>query len=432
MVPAIMTHSTIILGILLYFLHYFSFITFAKINSKLIKKGKAITMYDKLYSTMKQSIDNGMSSGVNLLVQKDGKEVIYCEYGYRDLDNKIPMARDTIFRIYSASKPVTSAAAMLLVSRGQLDLAADISTYLPEFKNPYVNMNDERVPATRGIKVKDLLNMTSGLPYPDASTPGGRQCAAVFDTINDRLYTDHPVSTQEFVRMMAENDLCFHPGSKFMYGVSADILGGIIERVADMSLPEFMQKELFEPLEMQDTAFYVPQEKAHRVAKVYGRPFGQIQEVKTNNLGIKYTLDVPPAFASGGAGLCSTIDDYSHFANMLLNNGEYAGRQILPSKIVTNMTKGGMTDIQTATFQNDWVDMCGYTYGNLLRVCLNESQTIVLTSKGEYGWNGWLGTYFSNEPAHNLTVLMGIQSFEGDPESLARKLKNIIMSELTK
>ena len=270
------------------------------------------------------------------------------------------------------------------------------------------------------------MNMTSGLPYPDASTPGGRQCAAVFDTINDRLYTDHPVSTQEFVRMMAENDLCFHPGSKFMYGVSADILGGIIERVADMSLPEFMQKELFEPLEMHDTDFYVPQEKAHRVAKVYGRPFGQIQEVKTNNLGIKYTLDVPPAFASGGAGLCSTIDDYSHFANMLLNNGEYAGRQILPSKIVTNMTKGGMTDIQTATFQTDWVDMCGYTYGNLLRVCLNESQTIVLTSKGEYGWNGWLGTYFSNEPAHNLTILMGIQSFEGDPESLARKLKILL------
>lgn len=378
---------------------------------------------------MKKNVDGGSASGVNFLALKEGKEIAYCEYGYRDIENKKDMTRDTIFRMYSSSKPVTAAAAMLLISRGIIDIGEEISVYLPEFENASVAWEGKKIPAKRGITVKDLLNMTSGLPYPDENTAGGRQCEAVFSKIDERLYGGDPVTTEEFSKLMAKNDLCFHPGEHFMYGVSADIFGALIERVTGIRLGEFMQNELFIPLGMKDTGFYVPAQKADRTAKVYDCIDGQLKEVKTNHLGIKYTLDTPPAFESGGAGLCSTLDDYAKFAEMLLNYGSYGGKQILPKRAVEYMIKGGLSKTQKAELQSGWDDLYGYTYGNLVRVCEDESKAIVLSSKGEYGWNGWLGTYFSNEPAHGITILMGVQRIGGNPGVLARKLKNIVMCE---
>ena len=385
---------------------------------------------DQIYHVLKKAVDGGVASGVNFLALKNGKEIAYCEYGYRDIEKKKPMTRDTIFRMYSSSKPVTAAAAMLLVSRGIIDIGEDISSYLPEFKNVYVNQNGKRIPAERGITVKDLLNMTSGLPYPGENTAGERQCDAVFSKLDRRLYGDDPMTTKEFSELMAVNDLCFQPGEHFMYGVSADILGALIERVTGTRLSEFMQKEFFAPLGMDDTGFYVPAEKADRIAKVYDFIGGQLTEVKTNHLGIKYTLDELPAFESGGAGICSTLGDYAKFAEMLLNYGSYEGKQIIPGRAVRYMIKGGLTELQKVDLQSGWDDLYGYTYGNLVRVCEDESKTIVLSTEGEYGWNGWLGTYFSNEPAHGITILMGVQRIGGDTGVLARKLKNIVMCEV--
>ena len=339
-------------------------------------------MYDKIYNAIKKAVDSGVASGVNFLALKNGREIISCQYGYRDIENQKPMTRNTILRMYSTSKPVTAAAAMLLVSRGIVDIGEDISAYLPEFKNMHVNKNGRRVPVQRPITVKNLLNMTSGLPYPDENTAGGRQCSTVFWNLDNRLYTDKPMTTKEFSELIAENDLCFDPGERFMYGVSADILGALIERTTDMKLGEF-------------------------------------------------TLDIPPAFESGGAGICSTLDDYSKFAEMLLGNGNFRGRQIIPEKAVKYMISGGLTDIQKADLQAGWGDLYGYTYGNMLRVCEDESKAVVLSAKGEYGWNGWLGTYFSNEPAYGITVLMGVQRIGGDTGVLVRKLKNIVMCEAT-
>ena len=234
-------------------------------------------MYDKIYNAIKKAVDSGVASGVNFLALKNGREIISCQYGYRDIENQKPM------------------------------------------------------------------------------------------------------TTKEFSELIAENDLCFDPGEHFMYGVSADILGALIERTTDMKLGEFMQKELFEPLEMNDTGFYVPAEKADRTAKVYDFIDGHLSKVKTNHLGIKYTLDIPPAFESGGAGICSTLDDYSKFAEMLLENGNFRGRQIIPEKAVKYMISGGLTDIQKADLQAGWGDLYGYTYGNMLRVCEDESKAVVLS-----------------------------------------------------
>lgn len=239
------------------------------------------------------------------------------------------------------------------------------------------------------------------------------------------------MTTEEFPRLVGELDLCFEPGSKFMYGISADIVGALVERISGMKFSEFLKKEFFEPLEMNDTDFYVPAEKSHRLAKVYDYSENGLYEMKTDHLGLRYMRDVPPAFESGGAGLCSTLDDYSHFGTMLLNNGTYKGKEILSPSAVRFLTHGGLKPELMYQLNEGWDWMSGYTYGNFMRVCKNENMTSVFSCKGEYGWDGWLGTFFSNEPIHGIALLMGVQQAGvGQTGRLVRKLKNIVMSEL--
>lgn len=388
-------------------------------------------MEQKIREAMKRSIESGSCAGANVLVIKDGKEQIYCEYGYRDLENQIAMSRDTIFRLYSQTKPVTAAAVMLLASEGRIDLASAVEDYLPEFKNGHVNQNGIRQNVQRKITVRDLLNMTSGISYPDAATEGGRQSEAVFKELDDRLYTDHPMSTREFAEKMGKIDLCFEPGQEFKYGASADIIGALVEVVSGESFGTFLQKNFFDPLEMKETGFYVPEKNQKRLAKVYEETKQGLAEVQTNHLGLRYNRDVAPAFESGGAGLCSTLDDYSKFGQMLINDGMYQGRRIMMPQAVRFMTHGGLTPSQMVQLHNGWDWMSGYTYGNLMRVCYNESETSVFASKGEYGWDGWLGTFFSNEPQHGITMIFGTQQVGiGRTGSLVHQIKNIVMSEL--
>ncbi|MBR3683254.1 MAG: beta-lactamase family protein [Lachnospiraceae bacterium] len=389
-------------------------------------------MSDIIYQVMKESIDSGSTSGVNLLVIKNGVEQCYCEYGYRDLENRIPMSRDTIFRMYSQTKPITAAAAMLLTARGKIDLTANVSEYLPEYANPYVNVNGSRVPSKKEVQVRDLLHMTSGYSYPDNTTFAGRQAESVFEEIDKRLYTENAVTTSEFASMMAKTDLNFHPGEHFQYGTSADIMGALIEKVTDMRFGEFLKKEFLEPLEMVDTDFYVPKEKQFRLAKTYDYCETGLCECRTNHLGLRYMRDIPPAFESGGAGLCSTLDDYSHFTTMLMNMGEYKGRRIMPEAAVKHMIHGGLTPAQMQDLHLGWDCLTGYSYGNFMRVCVDESETVLFSAKGEYGWDGWLGTFFSNDPKNGLTTLIGLQQAgHGRAGTLMKKLKNVVMSEFT-
>lgn len=389
-------------------------------------------MTHKLNELMQNAVASGDTAGVNLLVLKNGQELFYGDAGYRDLANQKPITRDTIFRLYSQTKPVTAAAVMILVSQGKIDLGSEVCDYLPEYKDLFVSRDGKRTKATRKLLVRDLMNMTSGFAYPNDTTDGGRQSEKIFAQIGERLYSDHPVTTAEFSQMMAKADLCFEPGEQFMYGTSADILGALVEKVSGISFGEFLQKNLFEPLEMHDTGFYVPKEKADRLSLVYDYSESGLKEVKTNHLGLRYMREVSPAFESGGAGLCSTLDDYSHFGTMLLCGGEYKGIRILPECAVKFMTAGGITAAQKPQLEEGWTWLRGYTYGNLMRVCEDESRVTLFSSKGEYGWDGWLGTFFSNEPKHGITLLMGVQQVGiGRTGTLVRKMKNVVMSEFT-
>ena len=389
-------------------------------------------MTEILKAIADKAVQNGETAGINVLVLKNGEELAYCESGWRDLENHIPMTRDTIFRLYSQTKPITAAAVILLASRGEIDLAAWLSDYLPEFADPYVNVNGKREPAKRQITVTDLLNMTSGLAYPYEQTEAGKQSGTVFWNIDQRLFTDDPVTTREFAEMMAATDLSFHPGEQFLYGTSADVAGALIERVTGMKFSEFLRREFFEPLGMKDTGFFVPPEKQSRLARAYDYDSsGALYENRTNHLGLRYLRDIPPAFESGGAGLCSTLDDYARFATMLMNGGEYGGKRILSPAAVKYLTKGGLEDALKPQLKAGWDWMGGYTYGNFMRVCEDESRTTLFVNKGEYGWDGWMGTFFSNDPASGVTFLVGVQQLGvGKTGGIVRKLRNAVMSSL--
>ncbi len=379
---------------------------------------------------IRQAVDKGDIAGASILVLIDGSEVLYADAGMRDMENKVPMSRDTIFRLYSQTKPVTAAAAILLASMGVIDLSADIADYLPEFSKQYVWKDGKKVPVSRRITVRDLLNMTSGLPYPFEGHPSGEKSGEVFRKTTRSLYEGEPVTTRRFCEMMAEVPCCFEPGSEFQYGVGADLIGGIIDRVSGMSFGKFLHTYFLDPLDMSDTDFYVPKEKQARLAKVYEYGKDGLIENKTDNLSMRYMRDIRPAFESGGAGLCSTLDDYAKFAGMLLNGGVHEGRRIMPEYAVEYLIRGGIAPELRRYLWQGWDWMRGYGYGNFMRVCEDENMTTLFSSKGEYGWDGWLGTFFSNEPKHGMTFLFGVQQTGiGMAGTLTRKLKNLVMSE---
>lgn len=382
---------------------------------------------------MQYEIDNQkFTSGANLLVLVDGKEVLYEEYGYRDAENKVPFSRDTVMRLYSMSKPVTAAAAMILVDRGLLDLGACLCWTMPGFSEAYYNIDGNRVKATQQITVKDLLNMTSGLPYPD-NTPAARQVGGVFWELNERLHTDNPMTTAEFARKIGACDLSFNPGDRFMYGTSADILGALIEQISKMKLGEFMQKEIFEPLGMNDTGFFVKPESRDRLAKVYRTNYEKwcIEPVVTEHLGIAIT-DTAPSFESGGAGLYSTLDDYAKFATMLHNGGELDGKRILSENAVKYLISPSLMPWQKENLSRDWRSLSGYSYGNLMRNLVDPGQAYVLSEQGEYGWDGWLGCFFANYPKSRMTILMGMQRVDCGTAAITRKVINAVRKDLIK
>ena len=378
--------------------------------------------------------DRRFTSGANILVLKHGEELLYHEYGWRDKENRLPFSRDTIMRLYSMSKPITAAAVMLLVDRGALDLGTCLCWSMPGFGQGYAQIDSKRHKTAQEITVKDLLNMTSGIPYPGGEG-ASLQSAAVFSELIGRMNTDNPMTTAEFSRRIGECDLCFSPGDRFMYGASADILGALVEQVSGMSFGEFLKKELFEPLEMSDTGFWVPEEKRHRLARIYMTDYAAWQVVpapqNANHLGINYAMDKPPAFESGGAGLVSTLDDYAKFALMLLNKGEYKGRRILSKRAVEYMTSPSLMPWQLEELSRGWRSLSGFSYGNLMRVCTDPGQAYMLCEKGEYGWDGWLGCYFSNSPESGLTFLLGMQRTDCGTSQLTRRLINRIRSELS-
>ena len=374
------------------------------------------------------AVRNHECAGANVLIRRHGEEVLYSQAGMADIAEGRRVERDSIFRLYSQSKPITAAAVMILVERGLIDLMDGVDRYLPGFANPRVV--DQRGCITKAVRapwIMELLGMTAGLAYPDAD-PAGQYAARVFEDAHAQIRTGGGIPTVEFMNRLGEQPLAFQPGTHWRYSTCADVLGAVVEVVTGKRFGDFLKEELFTPLHMEDTAFWVPEEKRERFVTCYERGENGLTPWLGMNLACgEYSRD--PAFESGGAGLVSTLEDYSHFADMMLQKGVWSGRRILSPKSVAFLT----TPQLTGEVRRDmWDGLRGYSYGKLCRVCVDPGQTAGFAMQGEYGWDGWLGSYYANFPNEGMTILSMQNTTNAGTTPMVRKVRNAVLAALSR
>ena len=381
---------------------------------------------EKLTACLEQAVANKEAAGMSVLAVRKGQELAYAQAGMANIAAQKPIARDSIFRLYSQSKPITAAAVMILLDRGILDEQDGADRWLPGFRDPKVIHEDGGVTAApRAPWVGELLAMTGGLCYPDQD-PAGQAAARVFEKDQELIRAGGGMTTLEFCNELGKQPLAFQPGTHWRYSTCADILGAIVEAASGMRFGEFLEQEIFEPLGMKDTGFWVPPEKQERLVTAYARTAGGLEEYHGLHLAVG-AYDRAPAFESGGAGLVSTLDDYMAFAQMLMNGGKYHGKRILSEAAVRHMTGAQLTP---ALQRELWDNLSGYNYGHLMRVCDHPSALPHFGEKHEYGWDGWLGTYFINLPESETTMLFFQNVKDSGTCGATRRCRNILAAAL--
>ena len=373
---------------------------------------------------LEETVARDEAAGVSLLCVQNGREVCHLTSGWADRERRLPVKEDTIFRLYSMTKPVTAVAAMMLAERGALEPDAPLAEYLPDFAGAQVWNGAALEKPRRPVLVRDLLFMTSGLSYGDSDTATETQTRALLAKAEQSLETERPVTTAEFAREAAEIPLLFQPGTSWKYGISADILGAAIERAAGMRFGEFLRREIFEPLGMEDTGFFVPAKKQGRLARAYERTAAGNAPYTGSFLGVRNAMDREAAFESGGAGLVSTARDYARFAQLLLGEGSAYGVRLLQPETVRLMRAGRLGEAPQAAFES-WFGDGGYRYGYLMRTLEEPARSGRAGLREEYGWDGWLGCVFWNCPRENMTLLIMQQQLGGG--DLVQRVKEALV-----
>lgn len=359
-------------------------------------------MTSTLHDTLRRHLDEGSVPGaVGLVARGDDVEVV--AVGSVDADGSAPMARDSVFRIASVTKPVTAAAVLMLVEDGRIGLDDPVNAWLPELSKPMVVRTpagplDDLVPATRPITVEDLLSSRAGWGFPsDFSLPA---VGALFEVQKDGRAPQEYPDPDIWVAALARVPLLYQPGEAWLYQTCSDLQGVLVARASGRTLPEFFAERIFEPLGMTDTGFEVPASKRHRFTSYY-RP--------GPDEGTLELADAPdgdwsrvPAFPSGGGGLASTADDYLAFARMLLNGGEGNGRRLLSPTSVSRMTTNHLTAAQRETGAL-FLEGQGWGYGGQVDVTPAEPWNV----PGRYGWVGGTGTTAHIvPPTGTITILL--------------------------
>lgn len=379
---------------------------------------------DTLHRGLDTYVDEGKHSGLISLLIHDGKIVDVHTSGHRDAENDLPMQRDTICRIYSMSKIITSVAALTLVENGTISLDDKLSNFVPGFTQPKVlestpTGSASLVDANNSITVRHLLTHTSGLIYGflDSTGPIGKQ-------YNDAGIWAIP-TLEEFSEKIATLPLADHPGTRYHYSVSTDILGRVIEVASGMPFDDYLQKTIFTPLEMNDTAFFVPADKRDRLAVIYQHGDDGKLTPAPAMLGADSAEDV--GFPSGGGGLFSTIDDYARFALMLLNNGQLDGKVILGRKTVELMTTvNHLATIGTGTHQ--FSEAHGWGLGVEIRTRLDRGASP--GSIGQYGWSGAASTHLNIDKNERTISLLFCQHFPFNEHGIFEKFHTLTYSAL--
>ena len=358
---------------------------------------------------LQRIVDQGKVSGAAGMIIRHGEEGYCSSFGMKNLAKKIPLENSDIYRIWSMSKTFTIAAAMTLYEKAFFRLHQPIADFLPAFKNQKVAESDERgivklVPANRPVTFEHLFTMTSGIPYPDNNSCSSRVMAEINRRAERDAKQGKPWNTAKIVDEAAKVPLCFHPGDRWMYGFSHDVLGRLIEVISGKKLSEYLSETIFKPLGLKDTAFYVPKEKQSRVVTPYSLgPKGLTEAVNPNDA----SSPIPPAFESGGGGLCSTMADCARYAQMLLNNGKSGSERILSRKTV-ELIRINHCDVEKLK-PSFFGHMKGYGYGLGVRTMMDTALAGLNGSPGEWAWDGLMGTYYLVDPAEDMTALFFIQ-----------------------
>ncbi|MDQ8179605.1 serine hydrolase domain-containing protein [Pelagicoccus sp. SDUM812005] len=356
---------------------------------------------ERLDNTFSEMVESGQLPGAVVLVARHGKRAHLGIYGERDQEADAPMKRDTIFRIASQTKAIVSVGAMILQEEGKLLINDPVSKYLPEFAKTTVAETNESgetviVPAKRPITIRDLLTHTSGIGY------NGKGPAWEASGIGGWYFADREEPIRETVRRMAELPFAAHPGERYVYGYNTDILGAVLEVASGKSLDVFLREKILDPLEMNDTHFYLPQQKADRLSVVYSYKQDRGLERAPDAGGMSgqgQYLDGPRQSFSGGAGLLSTADDYAIFLQMLLDGGEYNGVRILSRKSVELMTCNHLAE----GVKFPWKDGAGFGLG--FRVVEDLGRFGEPGSVGEFSWGGAYHSTYWVDPAEDLLVV---------------------------
>jgi CubicO group peptidase (beta-lactamase class C family) len=377
----------------------------------------------RIDNTVNQYISKKWLNGAVAIIYKNGNLVYYKAFGTDDVDKKTPMQKDAIFRIASQTKALTSTAIMILYEQGKLLIDDPVSKYIPEFAHQQVldkfNAKDTTyttVPAKRDVTIRDLLTHTSGIGYAGIGTPEANAIYAKNGIPPGLGAID--ASLLDKMKTLGKLPLLFQPGDKWMYSLSIDILGCVVEVVSGTSLEDFIRKNICEPLGMNDTWFNLPKEKANRLTTVYTEDsLNHIIKWDVHHFGVdpSYPLMAKHYF-SGGAGLSSTAFDYAVFLQLFLNGGTYNGHHILSQRTVEMMTSGQLG------FMFDGTNNFGLGF----EVITPQGAARGPWNEGSFSWGGFFGTTYWADPKQKLVCLFMTQHTPNSHGDIGEKFKALV------
>lgn len=381
----------------------------------------------RIDDAMNDWVKQGWMNGAVGMIIRDGKIVYYKAAGYNDIDAKIPLPKDDIFRIASQTKAITSVAVMMLYEEGKFLLDDPVSKYIPSFSHEQVldkfNETDSSyttVPAKRDVTIRDLLTHTSGIDYAQI---GSKEAKAIYAKNNITAGLDvHNDKLSDAMNRLGSLPLLHQPGEKWTYGLNIDLLGDLIEIWSGMTLDEFFHKRIFEPLGMNDSYFNVPKEKENRLVNLYQEDsLGHLIKQSGEALGVdvNYPLRTKTYF-SGGGGLSSTIYDYAIFLQMLLNGGEYNGKRLLSRNTVRIMTMNQIGDI----------DFGNNKFGLGFAIVTEKSSGESPSQAGTFSWGGAFSTSYWVDPKEKMIVQFYRQLWGTTHGDLSEKFKVLAYSAL--
>ncbi len=379
----------------------------------------------RLDRVIETEIQGGKLAGAVMIVKRDGQDAVLKGYGYQDVEGKVAMKTDTIFRIASMSKAVTTIAALMLYEEGRFMLNDPVSKFIPEFSKSVVavppppgspsDVKYVTVPAKRAITIHDLMTHTAGLTYGDM--------LAIEDYKKAKLYgwylIDHDETIGDAMKRLGSLPLSAQPGEAFNYGYSSDLLGYLVEVVSGQPLDKFVEERITKPLKMVDTSYYLPPEKASRLAVVYGLEHGQL--VRKEDSEKSDFIQGPRKLFSGGAGLLSTASDYGRLLQMLLNDGELEGVRLLSPRTVALMHMNHTGDLfkgeGRAFGLGFWVNEQPGAYGELV-------------GPGAYGWGSAYFPQYFIDPKEKLVGILMCQLKPAGNSNLTQRFKVTIYQAL--